>query len=50
MADALAGLDQGELFTIPLLLDVGDREKFNEARNFSNLSRKHSAAQYGISA
>jgi uncharacterized protein len=53
MVDAsLAGLDQGELITIPTLPDIADWEKFDEARKAlaSNLSRKHSAARYGISA
>ena len=53
MVDAsLAGLDQGELITIPALPDVGDWEKFDEARKAlgPNLSRKHPAARYGISA
>jgi short-subunit dehydrogenase len=53
MVDAsLAGLDQGELITIPALPDIADWEKFEEARKAlgPNLSRKHSAARYGISA
>jgi len=53
MVDAsLAGLDQGELITIPALPDIADWEKFDEARKAlaPNLSRKHSAARYGISA
>ena len=53
MVDAsLAGLDQGELITIPSLPDVADWEKFDEARKalVPNLSRQHSAARYGINA
>jgi uncharacterized protein len=53
MVDAsLAGLDQGELITIPALPDIADWKKFDEARKAlaPNLSRKHSAARYGISA
>jgi uncharacterized protein len=53
MVDAsLAGLDQGELITIPALPNLGDWEKFEEARKAlgPNLSRQHSATRYGISA
>jgi short-subunit dehydrogenase len=53
MVDAsLAGLDQGELITIPALPDIADWKKFEEARKAlaPNLSRQHSAARYGISA
>ncbi len=53
MVDAsLAGLDQGELITIPALPEIADWEKFDEARKAlaPNLSRKHSAVRYGISA
>jgi short-subunit dehydrogenase len=53
MVDAsLAGLDQGELITIPALPDLADWEKFDAARKAlgPNLSRKHSAVRYGISA
>jgi uncharacterized protein len=53
MVDAsLAGLDQGELITIPALSNSGDWEKFEEARKAlgPNLSRKHSAPRYGIRA
>lgn len=53
MVDAsLAGLDQGELITIPALPDIGDWEKYDTARKAlgPNLSRRHSAARYGISA
>jgi short-subunit dehydrogenase len=53
MVDAsLAGLDQGELITIPALPNIADWEKFDQARKAlaPNLSRQHSAARYGISA
>jgi len=53
MVDAsLTGLDQGELITIPALPNIGDWEKFEEARKAlgPNLTRRHSAARYGISA
>src|ERR1700730_5688430 len=53
MVDAsLAGLDQGELITIPALPDLADWKKFDEARKAlaPNLSRKRSAARYGVSA
>jgi short-subunit dehydrogenase len=53
MVDAsLAGLDQGELITIPALPNLGDWEKFEETRKAlgPNLSRQYSAARYGISA
>jgi short-subunit dehydrogenase len=52
MVDAsLAGLDQGELITIPALPNIGDWEKFEDARKAlgPNLTRQHSAARYGIS-
>ncbi len=53
MVDAsLAGLEQGELITIPALPNIADWKKFDEARKAlaPNLSRRHSAARYGISA
>ncbi len=53
MVDAsLAGLDQGELITIPALPDIGDWEKYDAARKAlgPNLSRKYSAARYGVTA
>ena len=53
MVDAsLAGLDHGELITIPALPDIADWKKYDEARKAlgPNLSRKHAAARYGISA
>jgi short-subunit dehydrogenase len=45
---ALAGLDQGELITIPSLPDVGDWEAYESARQklAPNLSRKIPAARY----
>jgi short-subunit dehydrogenase len=51
MVDAsLAGLEQGELITIPSLPDVSDWERFEAARKAlaPNLSSKHSAARYGV--
>lgn len=51
MVDAsLAGLDQGELITIPSLPDLADWERFEAARKAlgPNLSHQHSAARYGI--
>jgi hypothetical protein len=53
MVDAsLAGLDQGELITIPALPDLADWEQFEAARKAlgPNLTHRHSAARYGISA
>ncbi|MBV8552049.1 MAG: SDR family oxidoreductase [Acidobacteriaceae bacterium] len=53
MVDAsLAGLDQGELITIPSLPDLADWNKFEAARKAlgPNLTHKHSAARYGIHA
>jgi hypothetical protein len=53
MVDAsLAGLDQGELITIPSLPDLADWETFEAARKAlgPNLTHKHSAARYGIRA
>jgi len=45
---ALAGLDQGELVTIPSLPDIGDWEAFEAARQklLPNLSRSEPAARY----
>ncbi|MFM0414405.1 SDR family NAD(P)-dependent oxidoreductase [Paraburkholderia aromaticivorans] len=45
---ALAGLDQGELVTIPSLPDAADWERFNNARQHlqPNLSHKLPAARY----
>jgi hypothetical protein len=51
MVDAsLAGLDQGELITIPSLPNLSDWKKFEEARKAlgPNLSRMHAAARYAI--
>jgi short-subunit dehydrogenase len=53
MVDAsLAGLDNGELITIPSLPDVADWEKFEAARLAlgPNLSLKTPAARYSVSA
>jgi short-subunit dehydrogenase len=53
MVDAsLAGLDQGELITIPSLPDAADFDKYEAARKAlgPNLSRQHPAARYGITA
>jgi short-subunit dehydrogenase len=53
MVDAsLAGLDQGELVTIPSLPDLADWETFEAVRKAlgPNLTHKHSAARYGIHA
>jgi len=49
---ALAGLDKGELVTIPSLPEVADWEKFEAARVAlgPNLSRKTPASRYGVSA
>lgn len=48
---ALAGLDQGELVTIPALPDVADWNRFEAARKIlaPNLSHAASAARYGVS-
>lgn len=47
---ALAGLDAGELITIPSLPDIRDLEAFEAARRAlqPNLSRSRPAARYGI--
>ena len=49
---ALAGLDQGELVTIPSLPDIADWEAFEAARQNMRpkLSRSAHAARYGVSA
>jgi hypothetical protein len=49
---ALAGLDQGELITIPSLPETGDWEKFEAARKAlgPKLSLKTPAARYGVIA
>jgi uncharacterized protein len=48
---ALAGLDQGELVTIPALPDVADWDRFEAARQHlaPNLSHAEPAARYGVS-
>ena len=45
---AMAGLDQGELVTIPSLPDVADWQRFEDARRAlgPNLSRRLPAARY----
>jgi short-subunit dehydrogenase len=47
---ALAGLDQGELATVPALPDTGDWDAFQSARAalLPNLSRSKPAARYGV--
>jgi uncharacterized protein len=47
---ALAGLDQGELFTVPSLPDAADWNAFENARKAlgPNLSRVKPAARYGV--
>lgn len=53
MVDAsLAGLDKGELVTIPALPDVADWARFDAARVAlgPNLSRQHAAERYGVGA
>ena len=53
MVDAsLAGLDQGELITIPSLPNLADWEKAETARKAlgPNLSRSKPAARYGVTA
>ncbi len=53
MADAaLAGLDQGEIATLPSLPDVADWNAFQSARARlrPNLSRSKPAARYGVGA
>jgi hypothetical protein len=49
---ALAGLDQGELATVPSLPDLEDWNRFEAARNAlkPNLSRVKPAARYGVGA
>jgi short-subunit dehydrogenase len=52
VAASLAGLEQGEVITIPSLPDLGDWEKLEAARKAlaPNLSRQHAAARYAIGA
>jgi short-subunit dehydrogenase len=47
---AIAGLDQGELITIPSLPDIADWERYENARQqmMPNLSLSYPAARYGI--
>lgn len=47
---ALAGLDQGELITLPSLPDAADWQAYEGARRrlFPNLSRSEPAARFGI--
>jgi short-subunit dehydrogenase len=47
---ALAGLDQGELFTVPALPDAADWAAYEGAREklLPNLSRSQPAARYGV--
>jgi uncharacterized protein len=47
---ALAGLAQGELFTIPSLPNQADFEAYEKARQvlLPNLSRNHAADRYGL--
>jgi short-subunit dehydrogenase len=49
---SLAGLDQGELITVPSLPELADLEKYEAARKAlaPNLSRQHPATRYGITA
>jgi hypothetical protein len=49
---ALAGLDQGELFTVPSLPDVADWQAYEDARQklMPNLSRSTPAARYRAAA
>ena len=49
---ALAGLDQGELITIPSLPDIADWNAYEAARKAlaPGLSRQHAAARYRIGA
>jgi short-subunit dehydrogenase len=49
---ALAGLDQGELVTIPALPDIADWQAYEAARQklLPNLSRKTPAARYRVRA
>ncbi|PTQ13161.1 SDR family oxidoreductase [Sphingomonas oleivorans] len=47
---ALAGLDMGEVVTIPALPDIADWRQLEDARRklVPNLSLRHSAARYGV--
>lgn len=47
---ALAGLDQGEVFTVPALPDAGDWGAYEDARQklMPNLSHSQPASRYGV--
>ena len=47
---ALAGLDQGEVFTVPALPDAGDWSAYEDARQklMPNLSHSQPASRYGV--
>ena len=47
---ALAGLDQGEVFTVPALPDAGDWAAYEDARQklMPNLSHSQPASRYGV--
>jgi len=47
---ALAGLDQGEIITLPSLPDAADWQAYEDARQalFPNLSRSEPAARFGV--
>ncbi|MFN5672293.1 MAG: SDR family oxidoreductase, partial [Bradyrhizobium sp.] len=49
---ALAGLDQGEVFTVPSLPEAADWQAYEAARQklMPNLSRSVPAARYGVTA
>ena len=49
---ALAGLDQGELITIPSLPDIADWEAYEAARQnlFAKLSLNSPAGRYSVTA
>ena len=49
---ALAGLDQGEVFTVPSLPEAADWHAYEAARQklMPNLSRSAPAARYGVKA
>lgn len=49
---ALAGLDQGEVFTVPALPEAADWQAYEQARQklMPNLSRSTPAARYRAAA